>query len=389
MVPSCSRRPVTSTLVILLLVVNTTSCGLFDAVSNEPTAPLQVELLTGPESPTNETAAKFEFQCIEAEACEFTCRLNDEDAEACLSPVEYMELDDGNHQFEVVADVKGESESAIWEWTIDTVAPSVIELEGPRQYTNQRAATFSFDCSKEDCRFDCRLDDEELKECESGITYTDLDDDSYRFSVRAEDGLGNVGPTETLEWMVNSQISTVTGGAPVTFVIDANELCPAEDPDCVAPETSPAPADVALTPYESSVFVDLLELFYDVEDIEDGLLELEITSIDYEVVDNNSTFFIPELTLYVGPMGSEDIEDDDVIPLAVLPPVSAGTEPQGQADIQESNRRSATDLFKALEFSLLVFTQPIVKEGQPMPPSGAVEYDVIFNMEITTGPTED
>ena len=204
----------------LLFVVTATvligGCGSDEVSDNDeqiPEEPPEVEILAAPLSLTHETGARFEFECLDERSCEFTCRLNDGEAEPCHSPVEYEGLDNGAHDFEVVAvdEFELESEPAGWQWIIDTEAPQIIDFVGPPEYTNEQEATFGFACSKEDCTFECSFDDEDFQACESPITYTDLEDGTHRFSVRPTDGIGNVGPTETHEWTVDEDSPLVIG----------------------------------------------------------------------------------------------------------------------------------------------------------------------------------
>ncbi len=176
--------------------------------------PPEVEIVVAPSSLSNETDPRVEFECLDNRSCEFTCRLNDFDAEPCDSPVEYEDLDDGEQLFEVVAvdEYELESEPVQWSWTVDTVVPIVEDLSGPGDPTTQTSAVFDFDCSKEKCQFTCELTGlsegivEASTECEPGHIYTGLADDDYTFTVTASDQAGNTSVAESWSWTVDSTL---------------------------------------------------------------------------------------------------------------------------------------------------------------------------------------
>ncbi len=209
--PSSLSGPV---LFLVLVLVWGSGCGLIDAMQGGDSGagePPQVEIVSAPSSPTNETSAEFEFECLEARDCQFECRLDDREFEECASPLEYDGLGDGFHVFEVIAVSGGvESEPAQWQWNIDTQIPLIEDLTGPPEITDQDDAEISFSCSKDDCSFECRLDEEEFDMCQSPQEYEDLEDGTYRFSVRATDEAGNQGPEETHEWTVDTTSPLVT-----------------------------------------------------------------------------------------------------------------------------------------------------------------------------------
>ena len=170
-----------------------------------------VEIVEGPEERSNEVEATFSFECVDDQSCTFLCGLDEAAEEPCESPTAVADLADGERVFEVVAvDEDGqESEPARWTWTVDTEAPSVIDLEGPDAITNEVEATLSFECSKEECTFECTLDDAAMEACQSPVTVDGLDDGEYLFSVRATDDLGNEGQEATHAWTVDREAPLV------------------------------------------------------------------------------------------------------------------------------------------------------------------------------------
>ena len=167
-------------------------------------APAIVDLL-GPPEYTNEEEATLDFACSK-EDCTFECRLDYGDFQECESPVTYSELEDGTYRFSVRAiDAFGNmGATETHEWTVDTVLPLVIDLDGPAEQTNSTTATFDFQCSRDNCSFECQLDGSQMQSCAPGVTYEDLEDGQYTFAAVATDELGTVGPPAEWTWTVDT-----------------------------------------------------------------------------------------------------------------------------------------------------------------------------------------
>lgn len=172
---------------------------------NIDTVPPEVVDLNGPESPTSEQDATFEFACSKQD-CTFECSHAGGSFDACESGITYQDLFDGDHTLEVRAiDSLGNvGDAAIWEWTIDTVPPLVIYLDGPDDPISSTDAEFSFQCSKNDCTFDCALNEGDFSSCESGVTYEDLAEGEQVFRIQATDPQGTTGPEIEWEWTVDT-----------------------------------------------------------------------------------------------------------------------------------------------------------------------------------------
>ena len=170
--------------------------------------------------------------------------------------------------------------------------------------------------------------------------------------------------------------------------IDADEVCP-PDADC-SEDSAPSPTDVELMPVEFNIDIDIVDAMgnEDLRDISSRLRTLEITSIDYQVADNDLTFDLPDLDIFVAPIGTEDSEDSAAIHLTTIPSTSAGEDASGNAPVIEANRHASSELFKTLEFTALPTAQPMVKEGQPFPPSGSAEVTLTINLKLTANPTD-
>ena len=190
--------------------------------------------------------------------------------------------------------------------------------------------------------------------------------------------------------LLDTEMATVTyeEGIPVDFEIDANEICP-PDMDCDE-DSEPAPEDTDLEPIEFSLDIDIPDATGNdnLRDISSRLRSLEITSIDYDVSDNDLTFDLPDLEIFIAPHGTEDTDDDDAVHLTTIPSVAAGEQDAGRADVIEANRESASEIFKELDFAALPKAQAVIKEGQPLPPSGSADVELKINIKITANPTD-
>lgn len=169
-----------------------------------------VTIDAGPDARTNDPDAEFFFDCDHPPGCQFACSLNGAGFEHCGSPRSYPELADGDHHFAVVATVNGgpESDTARWEWTIDTAPPEVTIVSAPPVTTSETSATFEFECTnKPSCSFECAfgtgepMGELQWQECSSGHTIDDLAIGDHEFHIQATDDLGNQG-LKTVGWAV-------------------------------------------------------------------------------------------------------------------------------------------------------------------------------------------
>jgi large repetitive protein len=158
-----------------------------------------VTITSGPDSPTNETTARFEFSAPDAVRLE--CRLDEGDFEACSSP-STQQVDEGDHVFVVrgVSAAGTRGPEAPWEWTVDTTAPTVDIDSAERISTNTADVTFTPSESETDvvCAIftsdDLDTPVEEKEDCTSPVRFEELDAaNSYVVRITATDAAGNVG----------------------------------------------------------------------------------------------------------------------------------------------------------------------------------------------------
>ncbi len=198
------------------------------------TTPPEILNLQGPDALTNQATAFFSYDCDQP-SCDFLCTLQGAqagtifDQALCAQTATYPFLPDDDYTFTVVATdpagVPGSPQH--WSWTVDTVVPVLEDPVGPDPITHETSATFSFDCSKPPCSFTCELYGASqglvapASECSSGISFDDLDDDEYTFTVYSTDEAGNQSSPLEWHWEVNNS-SPVIGfvSAPTPYTMD-------------------------------------------------------------------------------------------------------------------------------------------------------------------------
>jgi hypothetical protein len=138
--------------------------------------------------------------------------------------VTYTNLADGEHGFGVYAiDAAGNysSNTPSLYWTVDTVPPATTISSGPTADTNQKTAVFTFTSSEANSTFVCESnvpgDVQGWHACATPLTYANLVDGNYIFSVRAIDQAGNQDPTgANYQWIVDTTApdTSITSGPP-------------------------------------------------------------------------------------------------------------------------------------------------------------------------------
>jgi hypothetical protein len=156
-----------------------------------------------PSSPTNSRSPSFAFTAGESVA--FYCKLDLAGFAPCGSPHSYSDLPDGPHSFVVfAADVAGNvGPQAAYDWLIKTRASGAVLTSAPPGLSNSSAASFAFSAA-ELSSFECNLDDRGFTPCGSPATYHGLGDGPHGFSVRAQDGLGNLSAPVSHSWTVDT-----------------------------------------------------------------------------------------------------------------------------------------------------------------------------------------
>ncbi len=101
-------------------------------------------------------------------------------------------LADGKYAFVVTSTSSTAGSSAAQrEFTVDTVAPDTTLVSGPEEWHESDQATFTLGSTEPKVTYECKLDDEKWRRCESVETYTDLANGSHEFQARATDAADN------------------------------------------------------------------------------------------------------------------------------------------------------------------------------------------------------
>jgi hypothetical protein len=181
---------------------------------------------------------------------------------------------------------------------------------------------------------------------------------------------------------------TFTPGIPVEFTVDANELCP-DGQDC-SEQQAEAPMDQELAEIETDVNVDVVEQTGNdkLEQYAGNFKSIEIVAIEYEIQNNDLTFDLPESDLYIGPIPAEKTDDEGVAKLATIPTVPAMTNPSGTAQVAQAGREVSSEQLKQLKLSAILQATPVVKQGQPFPPSGSADIKLTIKVKFVANPLE-
>jgi hypothetical protein len=192
--------------------------------------------ITGkPSSSTNSPNATFTFSANQTNST-FECSLDAAAFVPCTSPATYNSLVDGSHIFQVQAtDPAGNLDitPAIFNWTVDTIAPETTINTTPPSLSSTTSASFSFGSNESGALFQCSLDGAAFVNCTSPRSYGGLADGEHAFQVRARDAAGNIDQTPaSYGWTVDdtAPVANITSGpstptniTSATFTFESND----------------------------------------------------------------------------------------------------------------------------------------------------------------------
>ncbi|MCY4724744.1 Ig-like domain-containing protein [Nocardioides sp. STR2] len=194
----------------------------------------ETTITSGPTGFVSSRAASFTFSADETAT--FQCSLDGAAYAACASPLQLDQLDQGGHTLAVRAiDLAGKTDAtpATRSWTVDTVDPTVIDLDGPSGtiVDPNFVAVLTF-LADEPGGFECRLVPAAFATCGSPTSYADLPDGQYRFEVRAVDRAGNRSAVAYREWsLVTDPPETTITSAPSGVVRQTSATVTFTSPD--------------------------------------------------------------------------------------------------------------------------------------------------------------
>jgi hypothetical protein len=188
------------------------------------------------ESNTRSNSITFTFSGTdagEAEIKRFECSFDNSDFVICTSPFGLPIVSDGSHTFSVRAEDNSGNKDAtaeLFTWNVDTTPPPAnIETatDGNNSTvsygSNTTSTSIAFTFSGTDMgigldHFECSIDGASFTLCNSPVQFQNLSDGTHTLEVRAEDKVGNEGPTPTaFIWTINTTppnttINSVTDG---------------------------------------------------------------------------------------------------------------------------------------------------------------------------------
>ncbi|NQY99350.1 MAG: VWA domain-containing protein [Bdellovibrionales bacterium] len=172
-----------------------------------------VTITAGPENPTNQSTAKFEFVVNDPNAITY-CRLNNGSPQPCQTGGVFLAVQ-GQNQFQVIAtDSLGNTgTSRVYSWYVDSLPPSVTITSGPDDPTSQPEAQFEFVVDDPTAEVKCSLNGSAYLLCKTGEGFQ-AKEGQNNFQVQATDALGNVGRSQVYSWYVDSigPAITITAG---------------------------------------------------------------------------------------------------------------------------------------------------------------------------------
>lgn len=177
----------------------------------------QVQINSGPSALTNQNHAEFEFSGSDALSGidHFECRQSPLNIWVkCTNPLKRSNLEEAEHSFAVrsVDRAGNVSLPAEMTWRVDRSAGTVTITKRPDDYTNKHNEVVEFEGTDEGeplTNFECKLDMEEYKACESPFDLKDLPEGAHSISVRGQDSAGNWSAPAQASWVTDRTLPSL------------------------------------------------------------------------------------------------------------------------------------------------------------------------------------
>ncbi len=145
---------------------------------------------------------------------EIQCKVDSRAYGVCPNPMNVTNLSEGRHTLraKAVDNAGNVSDEISHQWSVDRSLPVVRITSSPNNPTRQRSASFAFSVQDRGGsieKVECRLDSGSFGICQDTKSYRNLSDGEHNFSVRAEDGAGNVSSVETYTWVIDTTAPTL------------------------------------------------------------------------------------------------------------------------------------------------------------------------------------
>lgn len=171
--------------------------------------------------------------------------------------------------------------------------------------------------------------------------------------------------------------------------IDSATLCPS-GVDCTQTAAT-ADMDRELRPIEVDVEVDVVEQTGNkkLADYAGRFKSVNVTKIEYTIKDNSLTLDLPPLDLYLAPTGVSSSSDAKAVKMATIPATPAKMSvTNGNAEIVTANDAAISELIQSLQVTALAHAVPVVKKGQPFPPSGKATLSITLYVTLVANPVD-
>lgn len=167
------------------------------------TAPV-IQLNSAPALLVSSLDAHFEFSANEASS--FNCSLDNATFQSCISPLNLMNLSEGNHELQIVAQDNCGNVSTVksYAWTVDSVSPilSLIGANPQQSISNVDTLALTFTAS-ETASYACSIDNGNVVPCHSPYSVTSLSEGAHQIEILATDSAGNVSTPLVYDWQVD------------------------------------------------------------------------------------------------------------------------------------------------------------------------------------------
>ena len=174
--------------------------------------------------------------------------------------------------------------------------------------------------------------------------------------------------------------------------INANMLCPA-GVDC-AGTAVPAPVEQKLKPIEVDVDIDIVnqtggdEKNVDLRKYTGKFKSIEIVEMKYATDANTLSFDLPEMKIYMGTVANSKPTDEGAKLLGTVPVIAKGWTGTGDVAISAENKAAISELIKGLQFSFIAYAEPVIKQGEQMPPTGETKIKFTMKVRLVANPAD-
>ncbi|HET7311302.1 MAG TPA: Ig-like domain-containing protein [Mycobacteriales bacterium] len=155
-------------------------------------------------------SAGVEFTFTSPNATKYVCTLDAKHG-PCTSPKQYAGLTEGTHNFSVYGTRNGARRSApaSFRWTIDLTPPPAVTFVGVPTTPVATSPDITFSSTEATDTFSCRIDLGAAFACDAGTpgstkTTAVLGNGAHLLTVTPTDAAGNVGPSATAGWQIDT-----------------------------------------------------------------------------------------------------------------------------------------------------------------------------------------